>query len=405
MRLKLKAKKLKAQSSKLKVFLLLVFMFQFMVLFCSPLWAESKAPKLTPSVQKVVYEAQQAIEKKEYAKAERILLTFIDKHPKTPHYLVEFTLGNALSMEGKNIDALSHYKTSADLYPDFSPAWQNLGKVCFDLKQYDQAGDYMLKAYEIAEKKDPTLLYNAAVSYIMAKEEKKALPHLEYLASGGAGNPKTEWLEALLKVCMDLHHEKKAFEVIQRLVDKNENDPRWWKVLAQFHLQQGDYEKATAALKIHSYLVPIKKQDIILMGDLYNAIGVPLKAADYYEKAVKFEKASSVYEKLAAAYIAAHKPDKALNVLNQTLVEKSTSGLLFMMGRVRYEKEDFGKAYDAFKKSAQMNPKDGQAYLMMGYCALQMHKKDAAQTAFQKATEFRDQRKQAKELLKELASL
>jgi len=315
--LKLKAKVLKAQSPKFKVFWLLVFTFQLMALFCSPLWAQTKAPKMIPSVQKVVYEAQQAMEKKEYAKAERILLTFIDKHPETPHYLVEFTLGNALSMGGKSIDALLHYKTSADLYPDFSPAWQNLGKICFDLKRYDQAGDHMLKAYEIDEQKDPTLLYNAAVSYIMAKEEKKALPHLEYLASGDAGTPKTEWLEALLKVCMDLHLEKKAFKVIQSLVDKNEDDPRWWKILAQFYLQQGDYKKAVAALKIHSYLVPIKKQDIILMGDLYNAIEVPVKAAEYYEKAVKLKKDPSVYEKLAAAYSAAHKPDKALNVLNQ----------------------------------------------------------------------------------------
>ncbi|MBW1963252.1 MAG: tetratricopeptide repeat protein, partial [Deltaproteobacteria bacterium] len=226
-----------------------------------------------------------------------------------------------------------------------------------------------------------------------------------YLASGDAGTPKTEWLEALLKVCMDLHLEKKAFKVIQSLVDKNEDDPRWWKILAQFHLQQGDYKKAVAALKIHSYLVPIKKQDIILMGDLYNAIEVPVKAAEYYEKAVKFEKDRSAYEKLAAAYIAAHKPDKALNVLNQALEEKSTSGLWFMMGRIRYEKEEFDKAYNAFKKSAQMDPKDGRAYLMMGYCALQIHKKDAARMAFQKATKFRDQRKRAKELLKELASL
>jgi len=380
---------------------LLLFFLMSLIIF--PAWAESEAPKLTPGVQKVVYEAQQLMEKKDYLKAEAHLGKFIQKHPDAPHYLVEFTLANALAMAGKDKDALPHYRAAANLYPAFAAAWQNMGKIYFDLKQYDEAGDSLLKGYEYNEKKDPSLLYYAAVSYIMAEKDRKALPHLEYLSSGEAGTPKTEWLEALLKVCMDLQLKKKAFEIIERLLDKNGDDPRWWKILAQFHLEQSDYKNGVAALTIHSYLTPTNLKDLMLLGDLNNAIGVPLKAAEYYEKALSLENNPADYEKLASAYIGAHRPAKAIEVLDRVLEKKPTSGLWFTMGQVFYEQQNFDKACDAFDLSARLDPKNGRAYLMMGYCGLQMDKKEVARSAFQKATRFPKQRKIAKELLKQVA--
>ncbi len=297
-----------------------------------PAWAESEAPKLTLAVQKVVYTAQQAMEKKDYLQAEECLKKFVEKNSKKPHYLVEFTLANTLAVADKNREALQHYRAAATLYPNFAAAWQNMGKIYFDLKQYDKAGDCLLKAYELNEKKDPSLLYYAAVSYIMAKKETKALPHLEYLVSGEVGSPKTEWLEALLKVYMDLKLKENAFAVVRRLIDENGDDPRWWKILAQFHLQESDYKPAVAALTVHSYLTPLKKQDIVLLGDLTNTIGVPLRAAEYYEKALNLSNNVGDYEKLASAYIGAHRPAKAIEVLDRALEEKSTSKLWFIMG-------------------------------------------------------------------------
>ncbi|MBW2119506.1 MAG: tetratricopeptide repeat protein [Deltaproteobacteria bacterium] len=373
-----------------------------MFLLCCPAWAETEAPKLTPAVRKTVYDAQQAMEKKEFLKAEKCLKKYVRKYPQKPHYLVEFTLGNALALMGKEREALSHYKASVDLYPDYAPIWQNMGKICFDLKQYEKAGDCLLKAYETGKKKDPSALYNVAVSYIMAGKEKKALPHLLYLSSGRAGLPKIEWLEAMLKVYMDLQLKEKAFELINRLIDKSGNDPRWWKMLAQFHLQQNDYKKALAALTIHSYLTPINKKNIMLLGDLASAVGVPLKAGEYYEKALNLSNSPANYEKLASAYIAAHKPAKAIQVLNMALKKKPASGLWFMMGQVLYQEENFDKAYNAFDQSARLDPGNGRAYLMMGYCALQTDRKDTARSAFQKASRFSKQRKMAKELLKQV---
>lgn len=382
-----------------------ISVFLFVTLIFFPVWAESKPPELTRAVQKVVYNAQQLIEKKEYFKAEKCLKQFIEKYPQKPHYLVEFTLANTLAVTDKKEEALQHYKTSAVLYPDCTATWQNAGKLYFDLKQYNKSGDCLLKAYELNEKNNHSLLYYAAVSYMMGKKEKKALPHLEYLVSGKAGTPKTEWMEVLLKVYIDLNFKKKAFAVVNRLINENEDDPRWWKILTQLHLQQNDYKLAVTALTVYSYLTSPKREDIILLGDLNNAIGIPVKAAQYYEKAIDLKNNASCYKKLASTYISGHMPAKAIETLTSVLKKKPTSELWFMMGQVLYQEYDFDKAFNAFNQSVLLNPKNGRAYLMKGYCALQMNKKEIAGTAFQKAVKFSKQKKMAKELLKHVNSL
>jgi tetratricopeptide (TPR) repeat protein len=146
----------------------------------------------------------------------------------------------------------------------------------------------------------------------------------------------------------------------------------------------------------------MKKKELMLLGDLNSYIGIPLKAAEYYEKTLHLKNNSAIYEKLASAYLAAHKPAKAIDTLNRALKKRPTSKLYFMMGQVFYEQEDFEKAYQAFDKSFSLDPENGQAVLMMGYCALQIDKKAIAEKAFQKATHFSRQRKTAIELLKKI---
>ncbi len=379
------------------------FLLAALILF--PVWAESETVKLTPSVQKIVYDAQQLMKKKDYLKAQICLKKFIGKHPEKSHYLVEFTLANAFAANDKSEEALQHYRAAAILYPNFAAAWQNAGKIYFDLKQYEKAGDSLLKAYKLNQKNNPSLLYYAAISYMMTKNKIKALPHLEYLVSGEAGTPKTEWLEALLRVYMDLKFEKKAFAVVRRLITENKDDPRWWKILTQLHLQQNDYKSAVATLTVYSYLTSPKRQELILLGDLNNAIGVPLKAAEYYKNALNLSNKKGDYEKLTSAYISAHRPAKALETLKRVLEKKPTSNLWFMMGQMLYQKYNFDKACNAFKQSTRLNPKNGRAYLMVGYCALQMNKKKIARTAFEKAIQFPKQKKMAKKLLKHVSLL
>ena len=385
---------------------LIIYIFIFCLLsFPVPVWSEP--PPVTPLVQGIVYTAQKAIEDKDYDGAVHILQDFIEKYPKRNHYLMEFTLANALSLSGKDREALFHYRSAAKLYPEFSYAWQNMGKIYFDLKKYEAAGDCMLKGYNVSEIREPSLLYFASVSYLLARKYKTALPHLKYLVSGEAGIPRIEWMEAFLQVCMELRLKDEALRVINLLLDRDGDNPRWWKLLAHLHLQDGDYKKGVAALTVHSYLTHLKKDDLLLLGNLNCAINLPLKAAQYYEKAIAMQGNDAMpadYERLASVYLAAHRPAKAKDTLERALKKKKTFRLWFLLGQTLYEEERWGDAYRAFSQSANLGHKNGQAYLMMGYCALQRDKRGVAKKAFQKAAHFSKQQKTAKELLKQIAS-
>ena len=390
---------------KLNIRIIILTSFLLMGILFFSAQAKNKEPRLTFKVQKALYSAQQAMDKKDYSKAEADLRKFMEKHPQDNHYLVEFTLANVLAFQGKDKEACSHYQKAINLYPDYAPSWQNLGKVYFDLKQYEDAGECFLKGYVLSEKKDPSLIYWAACAYIMAKKEEKALPYLEKLISNTKEPPKTEWLEALLNVYMKLGLKDKALRVVHQLLQKEEGNPIWWKFLANIYLQQNEYEKALGALTVYSYLTPLKKEEKMLFADLNNMVGLPLQAAKYYEEIIASGSKPSDYRKLAMAYISGHRLKKAENILRKALKENQNAELWFMLGELLYEEGRFAEAYNAFKQSARLNPQDGRAFLMMGYCAIEDGKKSEARKAFQKASRFPKQRKVAKKLLKQVALL
>jgi len=366
--------------------------------------AVGEPPGPSMAAHRALYKAQQAMEQEDRTKVAEILRTFIRENPEKDHYLLEFHLANVLALSGKSGEALAHYEKTLALNPGYSAAWQNLGKTRLDFGNYLEAGDAFLKGYETNETKDGSILYYAAVSYLMGKKAGKALPHLEFLASGKAGNPKSEWLEALLKVYLDLKQEDNAFKLIHRLMEEQGDDPRWWKLLAQLHLQKGEYSHAAEALTIYSYLTVPKEQEIVLLGDLYNVIGVPVKAAVYYEKAMGLCGKAVKKEKLASAYIAAHKQDRAMEVLEEAISQEPDAKLCFMKGQLLYGQRSFDHAYQAFEECARLNPGDGRPYVMMGYCALQQDNIELARRAFQKASRFHKQKKDAERMLVQLAA-
>ncbi len=387
----------------LSYFLLLGLCVLMINIVCSYAHAETGLPPLPFLAQKSVLGAQQAIEKKEYEKAKQILEKYITKYKRNNHYLVSFMLGNLYSISGDSSKALTYYNASINLYPSFGPCRQNMGKTYFDLKQYNKAGDSMLKAYELCEKNKSSILYHAAVFYVMGNDAKKALPHLEYLVSGKAGPLQTEWVEALVRVCMDLKLNDRGIKLTNRLLVKNRNNPQLWKMLTRFYIAKADYKQAASAMKVYSYLAAPEKKDLILLGDLCSMIGIPVKAAEYYEKVIESEMSSHCYEKLVSAYISAHKPDKAEKTLNRAMASSPSARLSFLKGWLHYEKEEFDAAHRAFLKSTQTNRESGRAFLMMGYCALRMKDDNAARFALKKAARFANLRRQAEKLLKEAA--
>jgi tetratricopeptide (TPR) repeat protein len=359
---------------------------------------------LSIHASRVLYEAQQLLDRKEYDKAARILKEFIEKHAKEDHCLVEFTLGNALYFCGQKEESLARYEVAVELDPAYGPVWVNLGQVAYDLKQYRLAAEALAKGFSHAEEadKNPDLLYYAAVAHIMDGHPEKAAPILEDLVSGKHGETDQEWFRALLDVYLELDREKHAERLLHQMIQQYGDESETWRLLYQFEASRKNYKMAAVALKICSYLKPLTREEEILLADLYAAIKVPVLACEQYERAFASGASPEEYERLASAYMAAHEAEEARKTLVEALEKKPTASLWSLVGDLNYLNEDFEGAYYAFEESARLDPKDGRAYLMMGYCALQAKKKEQAADALRKAQGFPKQTKLAKQLLKSM---
>ena len=77
------------------------------------------------------------------------------------------------------------------------PSGRIWARSVFDTGQYRQAGEYLVKAHENMNPKDPELLFQAAGCFVMVKSPDKALKYLELLCGGPEQQVKTTWLQAL----------------------------------------------------------------------------------------------------------------------------------------------------------------------------------------------------------------
>jgi len=72
-----------------------------------------------------------------------------DSRRKADHAEAHYNLGIALVAEGKNEEAISHYKMAIKLNPDFADAYNNLGGVLFNANMTEEAIDYFKEAIRI----------------------------------------------------------------------------------------------------------------------------------------------------------------------------------------------------------------------------------------------------------------
>ena len=100
---------------------------------------------------------------------------------------------------------------------------------------------------------------------------------------------------------------------------------------------------------------------------------------------------------MASAYLAARRVDAAIDVLERGVDRHPTFRLWWLLAGAYYEREDFEKALTAFEQCNRCNPKNARAFLMKGYCALQLDQLETAETAFTEAARFPCQNKEAQQ--------
>ena len=346
-----------------------------------------------------LFEAQESRDLGNYYAAANAVRVFLEEEPGRDHYLLRFALASDLSSAEKDEDAAENYKRCVELEPRFAQGWLNLGELAYNLEDYALAAEALENGYNLHEERPPRLLYYAAVAHVLNEDPASAIPALEHLTSGQAGEPELDWFRALVMAAIELDDSEVGERAIQNLLKAHGATADAWYLSFQYYASMTDYRAAATSLTITGYLRPLTKSELTQLGDLYSAIDVPSEASEYYTLAFGDSATAVEAERLASAHLAAHDDEEAFETLRRELEEDPTPRLWSLLGDLHYMERQYEESYKAFEQCASLDQSKGRPYIMMAYCAIELERYDDAIAQLKRASEYEDQAEQAADLL------
>ena len=351
-------------------------------------------------VVRLLQKVDQEISAKQPLVAQQLIESFKQKYPDEQYYLIDYQLGNLYSQAGQLKKALSAYDAALIGCDQESGLWQNRGKIAWDLKQYAIAADSLFRAYELDLKKEPSLLFHTAIARMYANQKEVALNLLETLLGDTPEAAQDVWLETYTTLCLELKQTARALAYLNDWQAHFKTRKVFWRLLAMLHVQQREYEKGAANLRVLAAFEPLNKTDKRLLADLLLQINIPLDAVKLYEELLaESPPEQQLHEQIIICYRLGLRPKKALEAVERARAVYSSKTLLQIHGEMLFEHGEYQQAFQVFSQLLQMEPDQGIAYLYQGYCALRMEDRVLARKVLNQAVQFKKEKKDAERLL------
>eukprot|EP01155_Anaeramoeba_flamelloides_P019564 Anaeramoba_flamelloidesa574996_18.p1 GENE.a574996_18~~a574996_18.p1 ORF type:complete len:399 (+),score=30.09 a574996_18:283-1479(+) len=340
---------------------------------------------LTQNARTALVQAQKLLTEKKAARAETTLTEFLQNYPDENHAFVAYTLAACYLDLNKSKSALEQYEKTIEYCPAYAPAWQNLGKICFDLKKYTRAGTALEKAWALTGRKNHTMRFHAAVAFVSAKKQRKALSILTDLCSGKSGPPEEKWVKLLVQTAVEAKQPETGLGTVERLLVGSDPEPYLFRLASGLYLEAANYRKAAQNMEAYSLVATLSRQERKLLADLYVNLGIPSRAAPNYAALTAATPCARLWERTAACWFEACDYDQALDSAQKGLAAFPKSPRLWRIkGWVHYENKDYSLASKAFAKASNLDHKDINSLFLYGLCACRAGDKDSAKKALEK---------------------
>jgi len=346
-----------------------------------------------------LFEAQQAMNESRFQDAIDSLVKFQKRKKKYDHFLIEFNIGTAYGFLGDVDKAVEHLHKATEIETTYAPLWLNLGKLYYQKKDFLHSAAALEKGFVCSLQKNSEVLFMAMAAYYQGENLEKTIEIGEELVST-YNKDSFEIVSLLANAYVTTNNYTGAIDMLNRLLNKNPSNEKAWKLLTQAYFKNQQYREAAISYEIYGFLQPITRDELIVMGDLFNMIGIPLRAAHYYHKALKDGGSPKEYEKMSVAYYSAYEFNDAIDAIDRALDTEKTSERLLLKAQLFYLQDKFGEAQKLYVSAAETMSKDGHEWLMAGYCAMRNNEIKIAKELLHKATGFPSQRQEALAMLK-----
>jgi tetratricopeptide (TPR) repeat protein len=359
---------------------------------------------LPRKIRKIAFRAATYGKRNQQRKAVDLLEGHLRDHPDQDHYLLRLHLAQNQSDLDLTEAAKENYARAVELEPRLDRGWFGLADAAYELEDFATAGRAFENGYRVSPERPVEVLYFSGASYLQAEMPAKSFEVFEQLVTGRSAMPQMKWYQGAVIAAARMGHPEAADPIVAQMIEIYAEDPEAWYLKYQHEAGKKDYEEATVALRLVGYLRELSESEQKQLGDLYLALGVPFLASESYASVVAEEGTVDEYERLGSALVAAHETDRALSVLQEALDEVESDRLWSLLGDIHYLRKEYAPARDAFGRIAA-DDESGRAWLMQGYCALELGEKEAALDLLARATDYPDQAEMAQILLQRAMKL
>ncbi|KAM5251769.1 protein O-mannosyl-transferase TMTC1 isoform 4-T4 [Hipposideros larvatus] len=300
---------------------------------------------------------------------------------------VHYNYANFLKDQGRNREAIYHYRTALKLYPRHASALNNLGTLMRDTAE---AKAYYQKALQLNPQHNRAL-FN--LGNLLKSQEKKEEAISLLKDSIKYGPEFADAYSSLASLLAEQERFKEAEEIYQAGIKNCPDSSDLHNNYGVFLVDTGSPEKAVAHYQQAIKLSPSHHVAMVNLGRLYRSLGDNSVAEEWYKRALQVARKAEILSPLGALYYNTGRYEEALQIYreaaalqpSQRELRLALAQVLAMMGQTKeaermtnhivseepgclecyrllsaiYSKQELhDKALEAIDKALQLKPKD-----------------------------------------------
>ncbi|XP_073177363.1 protein O-mannosyl-transferase TMTC1 isoform X2 [Lepidochelys kempii] len=305
---------------------------------------------------------------------------------------VHYNYANFLKDQGRNSEAIYHYKTALKLYPRHASALNNLGTLTKDLVE---AKEYYRRALQLNPQHNRALFNLGNLLKSQGKKEEAVFLLRDSIKYGPEFADAYSSLASLLA---EQEQFKEAQEVYQAGIENCPESSDLHNNYGVFLVDTGAPERAVSHYQQAIWLSPNHYVAMVNLGRLYRSLGQNKEAEAWYKRALKVSRKAEILSPLGALYYNTGRYEEALQVYREAAalqpsnkeIRLALAQVLAMMGQTKeaekmtnhivteeakclecyrllsaiYSKQEhYSKSY---KVAVELNPDQAQAWMNMG---------------------------------------
>ncbi|XP_035201128.1 protein O-mannosyl-transferase TMTC1 [Oxyura jamaicensis] len=341
---------------------------------------------------------------------------------------VHYNYANFLKDQGRNVEAIYHYKTALKLYPRHASALNNLGTLTKDVLE---AKDYYRRALQLNPQHNRALFNLGNLLKSQGKKEEAVMLLRDSIKYGPEFADAYSSLASLLA---EQERLKEAEEVYKAGIENCPESSDLHNNYGVFLVDTGAPERAVSHYRQAIRLSPAHHVAMVNLGRLHRSLGQNKEAEAWYKRALKVSRKAEILSPLGALYYNTGRYEDALQVYREAAslqpsnkeIRLALAQVLAMMGRTKEaekmtnhiisedveclecyrllsaifsKQEHYAKALEAIDKALQLKPKDpkilSELFFTKGNQLREQNRLDEAFESYKRAVELNPDQAQA----------